>query len=380
MRHKLLICTPTLTSGSWVVIENLLPFLERKFEINIVGLGEGRTYKDIPTTKIQYKSFETINPKFGSNIFYNAFYQLPLQFTIIYKLFKFRPNIILSNGFGPLLTILLFTKILNIKVAVYYGTHLGTWFDYPLVLPMLKILNNFVDIVFLNSSDSKEDASNFLDEKKLMIVDHSTPYTTFSDSTRNELRKKYNLQHSDFVFIHANRQVPSKNVHTLLKLLEKTIHIKNLKYYFAGEGTMLDQILELEKKHPDQVKYLGKIGVIDKTELREWLTIADLAWVNAETTYMALSGVEALAHGTPIIISNEIYHQTRLVPESLIPKNVGWVVKHDDIDTMAKLIEEIVVKRLTHNMRKAASEDAQEKFSTRNLENVANKLISIINN
>lgn len=370
--HKLLITTPTLTSGSWVVIENLLPFLEKEFEINIVGLGEGRSYKNIKITKIPYKSFETMNPKLGSNIFYNILYQFPLQLTNFYKLLSFDPQYILSNGFGPLIAILPLAKLLNKKVIVYYGSHLGVWLDKKYVLFLAKILNNFIDLMFVNSKDSLEDALRYIDIKKIKIIEHTTNFSAFTSIERENIRSKYNLKKDDFVIMLANRLVPSKNLPTLLLLINKIINdnkSSNIKFFFAGEGTMLNDVLDLEKKHPDRIKYLGKFGQTDKEALKEWLTAADLIWTNAETTYMSIGGVEALAVGTPIIISNEIYHQTRIVPKDLIPEIIGWVVDHNDIDKMADLIEKIAENRLTDKMRAHAKLYALEKFSTKNLEN-----------
>lgn len=378
MKKKLLLGTPTLTGGSWVVIEDLFPFLLDTFELQTIGLGTHRDAKAGETLKIPYYSFEKVNPKIGRNIYLNILFQIPLQIVLLYKLITYRPDVILSNGFTPIVSLIITAKILKVPIFIYYGSFLEDWVKNKLVLYQVKILGGLVDGVFVNSQLSKNDLKAFVNENKITVVNHSTDFKPFDINTRPDIRKHLGINNKEFVIAYVNRFIPAKGFKTLCELMKISNDIPNLKFRIGGDGIMLEEFLTIAKIRSN-IKYLGFI--VDREIIKKELTAADLVWTSADETYIVKPAVEALTMGTPIMIPDvagieEKYYSKVRLKKTLIPSTVGWIVNNEDVNEIHDLIKDLVENRLTDSMRRNCIDYAHEHYSSKNLLSAVEKLKS----
>lgn len=374
-KSKILALSPTLTAGSWVCVEEYLKPIASEYNIITIGLGDGRGIPGTKTLKVPYPLFEKFNPKYGGNIYLNSLYQIPLQILSIFYTIFWRPKVIISNGFTPILCSLLFIKFFNIPTVIYYGSFLSEVIKAkPYILPFFKFLNNFVSCALVNSRGSLDDISLFIDKEKVKIIEHWTDIKLVEDAERSLIRQEYEVKKEDFILLYIGRLVEEKGVRRLLELLPKIKDIKNLKVWFVGNGKMQTEIEEAVQKY-DFVYYKG--FVTDRVKLRELFAIGDLCWTFADETYVAKPGIESLAVGTPLMIPNtaaiiEKFQVGGKINPCLIPSDVGWIINDDDLSSVANLLEHIVKERKTDSMRVSCQSYAKKKHSWKNIESAIN--------
>ena len=104
-----------------------------------------------------------------------------------------------------------------------------------------------------------------------------------------------------------------------------------------------------------------------------------MIWAFADETYLALPAIEALACGKPILIPKyaAISGSKKLVNESLVPNDVGWLVDTNDENSVINLLDEISKNKYYLNMNNACIKLASEKYSKKNLEVVAEEIIAL---
>lgn len=378
---KIFISTPTLTGGSWVVIEDLISLLKDKYKINVVGFGAGRLIDGVEMKFIPYFSFEKINPKLGRNIFYNFLYQFPLQLINLFLFIRTRPNLVLANGFTSIIAILPLAKLFRIPVVVYYGSYLTDWFKNSLVKKAVTFGGNFVDLVFVNSQGSLEDISAVIPVKKISVIEHWTNFEPVHQEERTMLRSKNNLSSNDLVILFVGRFTKEKGIETLLKTIPLCSNISNIYFWIVGDGLLLPQIKQISETD-SHTKYLGFVK--EREKLKELFTIADLTWTFADETYIAKPGIESLALGTPLLVPEtaaitEKYNLGIKIRATLVPSEIGWIVSDSYFDKNAQLIKDLSenTDRVT-SMRIACSTYAKEKYSQSNIANGVKVLESYV--
>ena len=375
MKRKILAVSPTLTAGSWVCVEEYLKPLAEDYLITTVGLGDGRGIPNTKTLKIPYPLFEKFNPKYGGNIYLNILYQIPLQILTALKVMFWQPKVVVSNGFTPVLASLIFIKLFNIPLVVYYGSFLSEVIKAkPYVLPFFKLLDKFVSCVFVNSTGSLDDVAHFISKDKVKVIEHWTDIAPVNEPERTELREKYAVKKSDYIFLYVGRLVEEKGVLKLLNMLSYLDGIENLQVWFVGNGKMQPEVEEAAQKY-SFVHYKG--FVTDRTLLREYYSVGDVCWTFADETYVAKPGIESLAVGTALMIPNtaaiiEKFEANEKINPKLIPTTVGWIVNDDDLPFVAKQIDDIVKNRTTDKMRADCHKYAEEKHSWSNIQSAIN--------
>jgi|694.fasta_scaffold03438_9 teichuronic acid biosynthesis glycosyltransferase TuaC len=372
---KILSLSPTLTAGSWVCVEEYLKPIAENYDITTIGLGNGRGVPGTKTIKIPYPLFEKFNPKYGGNIYLNILYQIPLNLLSALYVIFWQPNVIISNGFTPILFSLPFVKLFNIPLVIYYGSFLSEVIKAkPYILPFFKFLNIFSSSVLVNSRGSLEDVSHFIDPKKVTIIEHWTDIKRVDHKEREDIRNKYQVTPSDYILLYVGRLVEEKGVLRLLQSLPLLKDVPHLQVWFVGNGKMQPEVEKAAQEY-SFVKYKG--FVTDRVLLREFYAIGDVCWTFADDTYVAKPGIESLAVGTPLMIPNtaaiiEKFEVGGKIDPHLIPNKVGWIVNDDNLSEVANLIKEIVVDRKTDSMRNDCHAYAQDKHSYKNIESAIN--------
>ena len=112
---------------------------------------------------------------------------------------------------------------------------------------------------------------------------------------------------------------------------------------------------------------------MERNEIFKILTVSDVVFGYGDETYLAKPSIEALAHGTPVIVSDiaaitEKYSQKVRIRQDLVPKNIGWIVPGDDPEHLARLLTYLAQERFrTDSLRKYCSYYAKLHHSSENI-------------
>lgn len=368
MSNKILVPTPTYTGGSWVVVEELLKVLRKKNKIYCLGFGEFRPIEGVRIFSLPYFRLDTLPNNWGSNIFFNLLFQLPLLLASVILYLVIRPKIVLANGFTAPLAIMPLAKVFGSRTIIYSNTYLHRAAKNPVRTFLIRKLDFFTDAAFVNSEGSLEDISPFINPRKITVVEHWTDFKSYSLVKRRQLRSEMGLD-SQFVLSFIGKTSFEKGFDIFLKVVNKLKSDKSVVIQIAGpEGGYSQEIKRLNKEHP-QIRDLGFIR--DREDLKRILTVSDLVWSFGDETYLAKPAIESLACGTPVIVPDrpavsEKFENAK-IPKTLIPDSVGWIVDADSPQRIAAIIGKAKVEKLTDKMRRNCVLYAKERHSYRNV-------------
>lgn len=365
--QTLLVLSPTLTGGSWIVIEDLLKKIPCSTKIIIVGLGPGKAYSNAKLIRIPYFLFDNLRSSYGANIFFNIFYQIPLLLISLASFIIYKPQKVLSNGFTPILLTMFLGKVVGSRNIVYYGSVVEGKFDNPLIYHLFKKLNYFIDFVFVNSKGSFTDISLIINSQKIITIEHWTDITAVSETERIRLRRKMKI-HKKFIILYVGKLAPDKSCDFFITLATSFAEHWSIEFWFAGAGSLLGEIQNIADKCTN-IKYLGFVK--NREKLKMLYSIADLTLTFADETYLARPAIESLACGTPIIVSDRpaIIEKANKVkiPPKLVPAKIGWIVDASNLSKSADLITKIFNKKMTSKRRKFCINYSKKKYSWRNI-------------
>lgn len=371
---RALAITQCFPCGSWLSIEKILGALsERNYKIRVLGLGNIQAknnkfdYKTIP-----YPAFNKYGALTCKSPVLNLLWNVPLIVGGLTLMLFTRPKLVAYNGLVTGLILSPFAKLAGIKSIVMYHSILGTNKSRVLTY-VLKSLGKFPDMVVVNSRGSAEDIGWFIPKDKIIINEHFAEDIFFMKTKRDE-------NHDPIFHIsYAGRIDKDKRCFPLIeaaKIISKNPE-NNIIFEFAGAGSDIKKIEDAAKKN-NNIKYVGYIN--DRAKLKEFYEASDVVWSFADKTYLALPAVEALACGKPIIIPKyaAIAGSSELVDESLVPKDVGWLVDTDNIRNLVAFIKKLAVTKEYLNMEKSCVKLAETKYSKRNVAVVTNKIDALV--
>jgi len=205
---------------------------------------------------------------------------------------------------------------------------------------------NFDGIVVFSQSVKKYLYENKIENEKIAVINH------FASSNSSNAEKR-----DASMLLYAGRISREKGVDYMLKAVEG-LKI-DCKLVIAGDGYYL----------PNIKKLADKLGISEKIKFAGWLTeielndyykrAAALIFPSLWPEPFGISGIEAMAHGMPVIAFN-----TGAVSEWLIDKETGFLVKPEDIIEMRKKIELFLKNtKLAHDMGIRGRELVEKQFT-----------------
>jgi glycosyltransferase involved in cell wall biosynthesis len=145
---------------------------------------------------------------------------------------------------------------------------------------------------------------------------------------------------------------------------------------FAQSGTAELSVVGSAQRETteDGIQYAGYVS--GRESLAEYYRWADLVWAPADVDYLSRPGVEALACGRPVLVSDipavggKCDGSIR-IPRSLVPEGVGWVVDGMDDHEVIDLLERLIAAEgpLAEPIR--CRSYARDQFSSDNIATIA---------
>ena len=192
-------------------------------------------------------------------------------------------------------------------------------------------------IMSISDDNKKLILNNFPDAKdKISLIkngyDEKVFYKTNYD--KNAILKRFNINKCyDKIICFAGKMTKIKGIDILLKAA-KIYENDNTLTLLAGDGELKDELKALSKEL--DLKNIYFLGNLDQDTLREIYNISDVSVVPSRFEAFGLVAVEALACGTPVIVSD-----VGGLP-SIVNNKVGMITKKDDEKMLANFIIDVL--------------------------------------
>ncbi len=213
---------------------------------------------------------------------------------------------------------------------------------------------NQSDAVTTVSESLRQDTIKTFDIENRIRVVHNFFTPSRPTRTQEEIRKQLDIG-DDFVLLHMSNLRPVKRVDLLLKTLASCQRKERLKLVVLA-GSPFDEFQSLAKDLGIQ----SNLRVVDNEYLVEnYLQTADAGLYTSERESFCLSILETMFFGKP-----SIAFSIGGIPEVVRNTETGFLHSFEDIESMAKSIDQLVDDReLAAKMGGRAKEHACENFS-----------------
>jgi len=147
-------------------------------------------------------------------------------------------------------------------------------------------------------------------EGNVTFVHNGIRLENFNQITKSQARKQFKLSENDFILMYIGRVIDIKGVRELILSMHLLKDIPNLKLFIVGNASFgegqtspfMEELIEQSKELEDRIIFTDYISY-DK--IPNLLSAADVAIVpTIGVDAFALSCIEALASGTPLITTN----------------------------------------------------------------------------
>ncbi len=374
----ILIVTPALVGGSWILINELARRLRDSAKIVISALGpRSQTISEARCYCLPWLDYEEYGARIDRNMLAVLWFEGPLLILSLLLWARYRPKIWLGNGLLSSALGIVPQKILNASVVVSYNAYMSA--ESEMRKSLARVVARHATLIFVNSPGSLLDAESFADREKIRILPHSADDLFFEDGQPEVLGRQLGLTET-FVVLFVGRLDREKHCDFLLRVAEAS-NPDRISFVFVGHGPLAEEIQAVSERTRN-VRFLGRIT--DRVKLRDAYQMADVVWSYADETYLAKPAVEALASGTPIMVPDvpailvKTTTKARIDP-SLVPPDVGWLVSIRRTHDIARLIEEIDRSGLVNApSRRRCREYASQHYSSRNADKAVEQLLSFV--
>jgi glycosyltransferase involved in cell wall biosynthesis len=370
MKKRILVITQCFDCGSWLSIEKVTDQLSKnKHTIKILGYGSLEPGdNDQQYISIPYFAYNRYGNITRNSPILILLWNLPIFIVSLFQLLLFRPNVIIYNGLGLGLILSPVSKIFGIKNIIMYHSTIR---DIGIkTKKTLKKLINYVDLIVVNSEGSRMDIIDVTPNNKIVTNHHFASDVFFNN------KKRLPKPHDNLNILYVGRIDKDKLCFPLIDFAKRTKSSNKFHFTFVGAGSEVNQIKHLAKIF-NNIDYLGYIS--DTFRLSKLYREADVLWTFADTTYLALPAVEALASDTPIVVPEyaAITGRKEKINRKLVPTEIGWLVDPYNEEKVSRLLERIRSGREYQN--KKSKKYAEKMYSDKNLVETIDKIEKVIN-
>jgi len=284
---------PYKIGGHEVFNYHLYKELRNKFDVKIFSYYK----KPDEVFKTDYIRVKSLKPQ--------AFFSPIFTFIKLLNQLKYNPIVVLtfsrSNWLNwwpyPVLK-----KIFNLKyIIIIHGGGLATWsWEYP----FLKFFNNAHKVIGISKRICHEYKKRTGADVKEIL-----PLIPFKKSIKkkDKIREKWGIQKDENVFLIVGSIKPLKNPKTIISaakyLGDKFLKTHKIKFVFAGDGILLDQI----KRDVDDLelqKHFNFLGNISREFMPEIYAFSDAYIISSDFEGTPISLLEAMFNKLPIVAAD----------------------------------------------------------------------------
>jgi glycosyltransferase involved in cell wall biosynthesis len=348
-RVRCLILTPATRFGSWSWLEKVIAASDPDIGWVVVSYGRPLT----PPKEMRFISLPAVDyARAGLKMsrrpwwFMNVIYYLPLGLLAWVAWVFTRPTVLVANGIMAAIILRPLKMRKGRLVLVYHGYtgHVGRH-----IRRILQILLSGCDAATANSPTSVEDLSRVLDSRKITLVPHCADDLFFAIPLSRP-------SHERMVVLFVGRLEEEKFAQCL-RVCRALALEGALELWVVGEGSLVGQIA-----NAPGCKWFGYVS--ERAQLADIYSKTDIVWAPADVDYLSLPGVEALASGCPIIVSNlpAVWPKAKAgmrIPRDLIPADVGRVVDGENDDEAVAYVRSLGRGGIPATMREACRHYAE---------------------
>lgn len=319
---RCLVVTPASNYGSWTWLEDM--FRNSGSDISWRVITYGNPALTLPNVEIialpggEYIKLGRFMSRRGLR-WLNILYSFPLGLICFFQVLRFRPQAILCNGFASSAFPSVVGRLTSTKVVVAFHSHTGAlgeawrriikWFSYV------------CDLVIVNSKGSEDDLRDLVESRKLRVVGHWADKVFFDQPIGDE------MTHHPINILYVGR-LDSEKCLQFVRVMSTLSDGKLFKATVVGSGELEDRVRNLVGV--DWYPYIE-----GRNEMAILMSQSTLVWAPADTTYLSRPGIEALATGIPVVVTDIPALGSKIgtnerVPKELLPTGIGWVVDGDD--------------------------------------------------
>jgi len=194
----------------------------------------------------------------------------------------------------------------------------------------------------------KETYKHFNPDCKIDVIPNFIDPRMFSPRANAVLRRKLAQDHEK-ILIHASNFRPVKNIPHIIQMFEALQKRIPSRLVLIGDGP--------DRSHAEQL--CKRLGIKDRvifpgmrSNVIEFLSVADLYVVASSTESFGLSALEAMACGSPVVS-----YEVGGVPEVVAHDETGFLVQKDDVTALAEAAYAILSDEKRHRDFAAASRE-----------------------
>lgn len=360
-----LMVTPATRWGSWAWLQDVLSSLPPGMRTYVVSYGKPE--RSPPNTR--FISLPSINyAKLGllmsdrRFLIFNPLLALPLLPLAWITGILRRPDVLIGNGIVSAAILLPFKAVGARLFLAFHGNteHMGRGWNW-----FLRFVLSRCDGAFVNSETSLQDLRRHMDPQRIQLAPHWVDPiffgTRLSRNTRHPLR---------VLFV---GRLDTEKFSQCLRVARTLAGEGTAELWAVGAGPLQDEL-----SAANGLRWLGYIE--DRQELASVYEACDIVWAPADATYLSRPGVEALAAGCPVIVSDIPAVQVRAqrgirVPHNLIPASIGRVVPGEEDDSALAFLRQLASDGIRPEMRQACRAFAVENHGPQNIELVTSMLL-----
>jgi glycosyltransferase involved in cell wall biosynthesis len=366
-----MILTPDMKGGSFLA--TVQPLQEAKVrDLMVVSLGGSQTRQKGFQSCItfgNYLDYRRLGPLLARNPMAALLYNFPLLVIGPVLAILYRPKTVISNGIVAGLSVLPLRRALGSRFILSHNGQLEFYISPSLSRLLKNTIAREFDWVVVNSKGSAQDVRSLVPHQRIITVEQFPPAVFFGQRDRENLRARFGVG-GRLVVLYVGWLNREKRCDRLLSLVDACSDEDPIVFWFVGDGPLKSEVLKRVRQRRT-VKYYQYVE--NQGLLAELYTAADIVWAIADETYVARTGIEALACGTPIVTPStpgvaKKAAEGLKVPGNLIPATIGWVVD----DGNPREVKELLLGRFTSGVLTAMRSDCRkyafERHSIRNAE------------
>ncbi|MCT4612187.1 MAG: glycosyltransferase [Clostridia bacterium] len=234
-----------------------------------------------------------------------------------------------------------------------------------------KITNKYcdsADVLIAPTEKIKTKLKEFGIKKDISVIANGVDISRFEGDINPadlyDFKTGMGLKESDKVILFLGRLSKEKNVHELLELMVK-IKDDNVKLLVVGDGPEKENLVKMS----DDMNLESKViftGKVSNEEVKLYYKIADIFVSTSSSETQALTFIEALAAGTPVLVRDDKINNLKV-------DNKKDFIFTDSNDLYNKVTE--LVRDEEKKMKlKELAEDVSAKF---NVSNTAEKILEV---